>query len=94
MGILDGLWHLLNLFGPAVGMGVAAATLAKLLWWRDLHGVSWWRLASRATFGSSAVLIAGLVWTGRDGKMITYAAMVLACAVSLWWAGWGGAARR
>jgi hypothetical protein len=32
---------------------------------------------------------AGLAWFGRDGKMATYAGMVLACALTLWWRGFG-----
>jgi hypothetical protein len=30
------------------------------------------------------VLLAGLLWFGNDGKVITYAAMVLACASTQW----------
>ena len=89
MSVLDGLWHLLNFFAPALGVGVIAAWLAKLLWWRDLKGVSPWRMAAWAVLASSAALVAGLLWTGRDGKMLTYGAMVLVSALSLWWAGWG-----
>jgi hypothetical protein len=89
MGVLDGLWHLLNFFAPAVGVGVMAAWLAKLLWWRDLKSVSPWRMALWAVAASSLALVAGLLWTGHDGKMATYGAMVVACALALWWAGWG-----
>jgi hypothetical protein len=35
------------------------------------------------------VLISGLVVFGRDGTMLTYAAMALACAVALWIVGFG-----
>ena len=42
-----------------------------------------------ATAGSALMLIAGLVFFGRDGKMATYGAMVLGCALSLWWVGFG-----
>jgi len=90
MGVLDGVWHFLNFFGAAWGMAIVAATLAKLMWWRDLRGVAWLRLAVWAAASSSAVLVAGLAWTGRDGKMVTHGAMVLACAVSLWGVGWAG----
>ena len=31
-----------------------------------------------------AVLAAGLVLWGRDGKMLTYAALVVACATCQW----------
>jgi len=30
------------------------------------------------------MLLVGMIWTGQDGKMISYAAMVLACATSQW----------
>ena len=33
--------------------------------------------------------VAGLVLFGRDGKMATYAGMVCACALTLWWRGFG-----
>jgi hypothetical protein len=89
MGVLDGLWHLLNFFAPAVGVGVMAAWLAKLLWWRELKSVSPWRMAAWAVAASSLALVAGLLWTGHDGKMATYGAMVVVCALALWWAGWG-----
>jgi hypothetical protein len=89
MGVLDGLWHLLNFLAPAFGVGLVAAFLAKLLWWRDLKGVSPWRMAAWAVVASSLALIAGLLWTGHDGKMVTYGVMVLTCALALWWAGWG-----
>ena len=89
MGVLDGLWHLLNFFAPAVGVGVVAAWLAKLLWWRELKSVSPWRMAAWAVVASSLALVGGLLWTGHDGKMSTYGAMVVVCALALWWAGWG-----
>ncbi len=89
MGVLDGLWHLLNFFAPALGVGVMAALMAKLLWWRDLKGVSPWRMAAWAVLAASIALMACLLWTGRDGKMMTYGAMVLVSALALWWAGWG-----
>ena len=88
MGPVDAIWHLSNFFGPALGMALIAPTLAKFLWRRDLRPVAWRSLAAW-TFGvSAAVLLAGLVVTGRDGRMLTYAAMVLAAAMALWWRGW------
>ena len=89
MGMLDGLWHLLNFFAPALATGALAAALTKLLWWRELKSVPWMRLAAWAMAVSSAVLVAGLVWTGRDGKMATYGAMVMGCALTLWWTAFG-----
>ena len=87
MSPFDALWHLLNFFAPAIGVGMLASLLAKLLWRRDLAAVSWLRLAFWSAGTCAAVLVGGLLLFGRDGKMGTYAAMVLACAMSLWWAG-------
>ena len=89
MGPLDLLWHLLNFFAPAVGMGLIAPALAKLLWRRALAGASWVRLIGGVMVACAAVLVAGLVWFGHDGKMATYGAMVLVCALTLWWLGFG-----
>lgn len=87
MGPLDALWHLLNLLLPAAGLGAIAAGLSKLLWRTALRGVAWKRLALWASGGAGLALLGGLVITGRDGRMATYAAMVLASAGALWWAG-------
>jgi hypothetical protein len=89
MGPLDALWHLSNLFLPALALGALAAALAKLLWRRELGAVSWRRLAWPACAAAAVVTLAGLVVFGRDGRMATYAGMVVACALSLWWRGFG-----
>lgn len=89
MGPIDALWHLLNFFAPAVGVGLMTALMAKLLWRRSLKSASLPRLGAWAVAGSALALLAGLVVFGRDGKMLTYGAMVLACALSVWWAGFG-----
>ena len=86
-------WHLTNLFAPALGVGSIASALAKLLWWRELQSASWARLALWASGASAGALVAGLVVFGRDGKMLTYGAMLLACAAALWWAGFGAKRR-
>lgn len=89
MGPIDALWHLLNFFAPAFGVGVLTALAAKLLWRRGLKGASLKRLTLWAVAASAITLLAGLIVFGRDGKMLTYGAMVLACALGVWWAGFG-----
>jgi len=89
MGPLDVLMHLGNLFLPALALAALTAALAKLLWRRELAPVSFRRLAVPAALVGAAVTLAGLVVFGRDGKMATYASMVLACAFTLWWRGFG-----
>ena len=89
MGPLDALWHLANLFVPALALGALAAALAKLVWRRELRPVSWRRLAGPAAAAGVLVTLAGLALFGSDGKMATYAAMVAGCAAALWWQGFG-----
>ncbi len=89
MDPLDLLWHLLNLVAPAAGLGVIAASLAKLLWRRELAAVRWQRLAGWGGAAALLALLGGLVISGRDGRMLTYGAMVLATALALWWVGFG-----
>jgi len=40
-----------------------------------------------AALANGLVLIVGLVATGRDGAMVTYAGLVLASALTVWWTG-------
>lgn len=87
MGPLDVIWHLLNFLAPAFGVGLTAAWLSKLIWRRELRNVAWPALAARAVMAGVAVLVAGLALSGRDGRMLTYAALVLVTAVVLWWHG-------
>jgi hypothetical protein len=83
---VDALWHLLDFLAPSVGLALIASALAKLLWRRELKSASWKRLCSWAVAASASASIAGLVVFGHDGKMATYAAMIVACSAALWWA--------
>jgi len=86
---ITAFWHIIDFFLPAVGVGAVAAALAKLLWRRELAAARWLRLALWAAAAAALVLFAGLVVFGRDGKIATYAAMVVVAGVTLWWAGFG-----
>jgi hypothetical protein len=89
MNPVDAFWHLMNLFAPAVGVGLISTLLAKLVWYRSLREVSWASLALWSCGAGSVALVAGLVIFDADGRMLTYAAMVVATALGLLWAGWG-----
>ena len=89
MDLLSGLWYLLNFFAPAVGTGLIASLLATLLWPLALKGVAWRRLATWSMAYAALASIGGLLMFGRDGQMATYATMVVVCALSLWWLGFG-----
>ena len=90
---LDALWHLLNLFAPALGTGFIATALAKLLWRAELKRVGWLRLGALTSACAIVVLLAGLLVLGHDGRIATYAVMVLAIAFGLWWFGLRSPAR-
>ena len=84
MDALDLFWHLANFVLPALGVGMLSAALCKALWRKSLARTPWFTLAWQSSVAGLAVLVAGLVITGHDGRMITYAALVVACAVVPW----------
>jgi len=81
---LDLFWHLANFVLPAIGMGALTAALCKLIWRRSLARTSWFTLAWQASAAGLSVLVAGLVITGHDGRMATWAALVVVCALVPW----------
>ncbi len=85
MDPLDLFWHIANFVLPAVGVGALTAALCKLFWRRGLARTSWFTLAWQASAAGLAVLVAGLVITGHDGRMITWVALVVACALVPWY---------
>jgi hypothetical protein len=87
MGFFDALWHLLGFFAPAVGVGVFASLLCKLVWRRTLAAVPVRRLIAFSVAAGALASLGCLLVFGRDGTMAGYTALVLACAGSLWWAG-------
>ncbi|TSE25346.1 hypothetical protein [Tepidimonas aquatica] len=81
--------HLAALVGPAWGMALLLATLLTLRGrgssprWR-----AWWRHVLWLALPGSAVLVAGLVLTAADGRIVTYAALVgVLGTVAAWRAG-------
>lgn len=79
--------HLLNLIAPAAALAVLLVLLSRV--WR-LFFQSKGKVAQAFNawiaiifIVNVTVLLAGLVVFGHDGKMATYAAMVLAAALAL-----------
>ena len=81
---------MVNFFAPALGVGGLAAVAASLLGRRASGGAGVLRLWAWGSGAAAAASIAGLVAFEHDGKMATYGAMVIACALALWWAGFRG----
>ena len=94
MGALDLVWHLGNLFAVAVLFGLVASAGAKLIWRRSLGAIAWKHLALGVCAAAMVVTLAGLLVFGRDGRMATYALMVVAGAAVLAWARFRRAGQR
>jgi hypothetical protein len=90
MDSVDFVFHLLNLFAPALGMALLVPTLARLFWHAALKGVSWSHQVKWLLMANGAVLVLGLVLLGRDGAMWTYAGLVCSSALGVWWTGLRG----
>lgn len=87
MGPLDLLLHLLNFMAPALAVALGVMVCARLLL-KKPAGAPGWPVQLAVNFAVGvAVLGAGLAFFGRDGKMATYAALAVACALSQWLAG-------
>ncbi len=84
MGPLDLLDHLLNFIAPAAFVAGALALVGHFLIRRSGRGPGALKIALIGFAVGVVVLAAGLVWFGRDGKMVTYIALVIACATSQW----------
>ncbi|MFD1712007.1 hypothetical protein FVQ98_05385 [Ottowia sp. GY511] len=86
MDFADLFWHLAGFAAPALVLGPALALISKIFWRKTPSALG---LPAQAAinFGVClAVLVFGLVLTGRDGRVVTYGAMVLAAAAcQAWW---------
>lgn len=84
MGPLDIATHLLSFAAPALAVALVVTLAARLVLPRSGAPRRWW-LPFAVNLGVGvAVLGAGLWWYGRDGKMLTYAALVVAVATAQW----------
>ncbi|WP_367847324.1 hypothetical protein [Rhodoferax sp. WC2427] len=84
MGPLDSFFHLLNFAAPALVVGALTALAAKAFMKNKPLTRSWYAQAAINSVVCLLALVGGLWFFGHDGKMATYAALVLACATSQW----------
>ncbi len=84
MGFLAALYHLLNFFAPALLMALGLSVVARLVLPKTHQMTVWWLQVAINFAVGCAVLFGGLWWFGRDGKLVTYAALVL-LGVSCQW---------
>jgi hypothetical protein len=84
MGPVDLLLHLIGFAAPALAVAVLVAFAARLILPGTAAGTRWWAHFAINSIAGLLVLAAGLWHFGVDGKMATYAALVVAVASSQW----------
>lgn len=92
MDLLQLVTHFAGFAAPALLVGLLLAVLGSFFMPNRPAVRSVWACAAINFVAGLVVLAAGLWWFGHDGKMVTYAALVVAAATSQWLA--GGAWRR
>lgn len=92
MDPLAALNHLLNFAAPAAALALLIVPGSRIFVRNSASALSWWSQLAIVFVVGCAVLLAGLWLLGRDGKALTYAALVLASATCQWLLrrGWRG----
>jgi hypothetical protein len=86
MSLSGVLLHLFNFALPALVVGCLLAITSPLLLKKSRSHHSWLTQSAMNAAAGLLVMLGGLWIFGHDGKMLTYAAMVMACASSQWFA--------
>jgi hypothetical protein len=88
----DLFFHLIGFVAPAVAVALIVAFGARVVMPRTAAVRPWWLQSAINSIVGVLVLAAGLWHFGVDGKMATYAALVIAVASCQWATsrGWGG----
>ncbi len=82
MGPLDQFNHLINFLAPALAVAILLAISAPMLGGKRPSAPGFIAQTAINFVAGAVVLGLGLWFFGRDGKMASYAAMLLACTVS------------
>jgi hypothetical protein len=83
MGPIDLFVHVCGFLAPAAFLALVLPPSTRLLL-RGARGPAWPWQALGVFAAAAAVLALGLWYFGRDGKMATYAAVVVAAAAAQW----------
>lgn len=84
MGFIASVNHLLNFAAPAFFLALGMLLCARIIGLKQPLPIAWyWQVAINFIVGC-AVLLLGLWWLGRDGKMATYTLLILSSALCQW----------
>jgi len=89
MGFLDQIIHLLNFLAPALAVGLVVALSARWFMPNRQPALGFIAQAAINFIAGSLALLLGLWLFGRDGKMVSYAALLVLVATSQWVGGRG-----
>jgi len=89
MGLLDQLYHLANFLAPALFVGVLLAMAGPLVNKKNPVALGFIAQAAINCIAGAVALGFGLWLFGRDGKMASYAALLVFAATSQWAGGRG-----
>ena len=84
MSALALLDHLANFVLPAVFVALVLALCGRFLMPRKAGTPVLWKQVAINSIAGAIVLLAGLALSGRDGRMSTYAALVVVCGTVQW----------
>lgn len=84
MGPLDQIIHLINFCAPALAVGAVLALVGPWLMKKGSSAPGWLVQTAINCVAGVLALALGLWFFGNDGKMASYAAMVVAVASSQW----------
>jgi len=86
MGPLDQINFVLNFVAPAGLVGTCLALFSPFIYGKRPAAPVFIAQAAINTVAGTLALAAGLWFFGRDAKVASYAAMLMACALSQVWA--------
>jgi hypothetical protein len=84
MGPLDLANHLANFFLPALAVAALLVAMSRFSKRKMAGTLSWWAQLAIVFVAGAVVMAGGMLLLGPDGKMATYAALVVACATVQW----------
>lgn len=85
MGALTLLNHIANFLAPALWLTLGLAVVSRIIMKKKASAHSLIQQVAILFAVCTSVLLLGLLFFGRDGKMLTYAALVVAGAGTQGW---------